>query len=190
MSITSVPSSDAKPTGAPSSVAISVSCAGEPLAERCFVVGASTAQASLLRLGVVVRRQLLDAVAEDLREQRRVGRQHTAAARRLGMRGARIIARPPRSCRPWNPSARRPSRRVRRGCDRTPRSSSPCARRVARVDQRLDLCRRRRDRACDCCQRRVRSKAEQRASVAGAAPSSPPARAAQRVQLGNRLAAC
>ena len=40
-------------------------------------------------------------------------------------------SRPPRSCRPWNPSAPRPARRARRGCDRPRRSSSPCARRAA-----------------------------------------------------------
>ena len=126
----SAPSSEMKPTGEPSMVAISVRC----LPSRSANASRSSAADGpglLLRRVVVVLGQFLDAGAEDLGQQRRVLRQDTAAARIADCARA-LIARPPRWCRPWSPSAPRPSRRARRGCGRIRRSSWPCARRCAR----------------------------------------------------------
>ena len=61
-------------------VATSVSCAAEPLAEGGLVIGGG-GPGLLLRLGVIVAGQLLDAGAEDFREQRQRPPAETAAAR-------------------------------------------------------------------------------------------------------------
>ena len=84
----SLPSSETKPTGAPASVATSVSSPAKLRGERLLVVG-GRGPGLLLRLAVVVAGQLLDAGAEDLGEQRRVRRQERTQARSFGMaRGA------------------------------------------------------------------------------------------------------
>ena len=70
----SAPLSEAKPTGEFCSVAISVSSAGEPLAELLLVVGGA-GPGFLLRLAVVVAGQLLDAGGEDRRQHGRIRRE-------------------------------------------------------------------------------------------------------------------
>ena len=118
MSIVSVPLSDAKPTGEPSSVAISVSCSDEPLAEGGFVVGRRGPGLASAHRCNRPRVKLLDAGAEDFREQRHVRRQERA--QRRSWDGAAPSSRDlPGACRPWCPSARCPWRRARRGCGRT-----------------------------------------------------------------------
>ena len=86
MSILLSPASEAKPTGEPSSVATSVNWLAELLAEGGLVIGGG-GPGLLLRRGVVLGGQVLDAVAEDFAQQRRVGRQERPQ-RQLGMRAA------------------------------------------------------------------------------------------------------